>query len=390
MAAYGVPLLVLERTGLLTSLVALGLAGLVLRRDRVAAVLLAMLAVVWAATALGLLEGRGATVFGSAALLVVAAGVAWRHRSGARQVAGMVLELGQDDRPATPLSASLAEALNDPDLRIVVYQPGEGWRDDAGLPTTPPDLDQLGGRVTLAPVPGGGSLALVHGPRGIGDPDLSAAAALAAVLVLERVRMTTAIRLTADEVRRSAARLVAVDEHEREALAARIAEGPRRRLARVRELLGPSADVVAQLDEVDEGLDRLARGLVPHAVAEGALADALGALASGAGLPVGLDLVGAVDDLPEQTRALVWFVVAEGITNAQRHAGASRVDVAVRVGDRLRVEVRDDGVGGASALVGHGLQGLADRVTLAGGSLTVDSPIGGPTTVAADVPLDQA
>jgi signal transduction histidine kinase len=62
----------------------------------------------------------------------------------------------------------------------------------------------------------------------------------------------------------------------------------------------------------------------------------------------------------------------------------------VRGGDRLRVEVRDDGVGGASAVAGRGLQGLADRVTLAGGYLTVLSPVGGPTTVMAEVPLVQA
>ena len=56
---------------------------------------------------------------------------------------------------------------------------------------------------------------------------------------------------------------------------------------------------------------------------------------------------------------------------------------------RLQVEVIDDGVGGAEPLAGHGLQGLADRVTLAGGRLTVTSPVGGPTAVVADVPLDQ-
>ncbi len=148
--------------------------------------------------------------------------------------------------------------------------------------------------------------------------------------------------------------------------------------------------MLAQLDEVDYGLDRLARGLVPHALSAGSLGSALASLASGAGLSVGLDLVGAIDALPEHSRALVYYVVAEGITNAQRHAAATQVDVAVRVEDRLRVEVRDNGSGGASAVAGHGLQGLADRVTLAGGTLTVVSPVGGPTTVSAEVPLVQA
>jgi hypothetical protein len=69
---------------------------------------------------------------------------------------------------------------------------------------------------------------------------------------------------------------------------------------------------------------------------------------------------------------------------------AATVEVCVGVtAGRLQVEVTDDGAGGAEPLARHGLQGLADRVTLAGGRLTVTSPAGGPTTVVADVPLDQ-
>jgi signal transduction histidine kinase len=231
-------------------------------------------------------------------------------------------------------------------------------------------------------------VALVHGPDGVADPDLAAAAARAAVLVLERVRLTTQLRLTADEVRRSAARLLAVDEQERQALAARLAAGPCHRLRKVRALLEP--DDVARLDEVDSDLDRLARGLLAVAIGQGTLTDALGALAAGAALPVDLRTHGRVDVLPEADRGLAYFVVAECLTNVARHARASAVEVRVAVaGGRLRVEVTDDGAGGAEPLAGHGLQGLADRVTLAGGTLTVSSPAGGPTTVVADVPLAQ-
>jgi signal transduction histidine kinase len=389
LAAYGVPLVVATATGLLTALVAAALAVAVLvgGRDRLAAAALALLAAVWAGTSLGLLHAA----VGDAALIVAASVVALRHRSGGagRAVVGMVVELGQDDRPATPLSASLAEALADPDLRIAIFQPGEGWRDEAGHPVGPPDLGQQAGRVTVVPVPGGGSLALLHGPRGVADPELSAAAARAAVLVLERVRITRQMRLTADEVRRSAARLLAVDEQERQALADRLASGPRRRLARVRRLLhrdeaDPAAMGIGErLDEVDAGLDRLARGMLPQAVLGGDLAAALRSLAGPAGPVVELSISGPVDDLPDASRALVFFVTAECLANATRHADAALVAVAVVLDDRLRVEIRDDGVGGAFPLAGHGLQGLADRVTLAGGSFTVDSPAGGPTTIVA-------
>ena len=389
-AAYGVPLVVATWTGLLTALVAAALAVLTARRDRLGAAVLAMLASVWAGIAVGWLDG----LVGNAALVVAAAVVATRHRTGRdRAMAGMVVELGQDDRPATPLSAALAEALGDPVLRIVVFQPGEGWRDDAGRPVAAPDLDEQAGQVTVVPVPGGGSLALVHGPGASPDPDLSAAAARAAVLVLERVRVGTQIRLTAEEVRRSAARLLAVDEQEREALMARLDAGPRRRLARVRELLdprevGPSiAPIVERLDEVDAGLDRLARGMLPYSVAGGDLAAALRSLAGAGGPSIEVTITGPADDLPTKTRALVYFVTAECLANAARHSRAAAVSVVVALDVRLRVEVRDDGVGGASKIAGHGLQGLSDRVSLAGGTLVVDSPAGGPTSVVAELPV---
>ncbi len=198
---YAVPLLVSPVTGTLTGLLALGLAVLVATRDRPSATLLVVLAAVWIAIGLEVVTGTAATVVGNAALLLVAALVGWRHRTSVdRVVAGMVVDLGQDDRPSSPLSASLAEALGDPALQIAVFEPGTGWRDDAGLSVPPPDLDELGGRLTVVPVPGGGSLALVHGPAGVADPDLAAAAARAAVLVLERARLTTQLRRSGDQV----------------------------------------------------------------------------------------------------------------------------------------------------------------------------------------------
>lgn len=385
--AYALPLLVTAWTGWLTSLLAAVLTALVARREHLSAAALALLAAVWAGTALGLLGW----VAGDIALVVAAAVVGWQHRTAGRAVAGMVVELGQDDRPATPLAASLAEALGDPDLRIVVFAPGEGWRDDAGRPAAPPDLDVHAGRVTLVPVAGGGSLALVHGPAVGADPDLLAAAARAAVLVLERVRFATRIRLTAEDVRRSGARLLAVDEQEREALAARLEAGPRRRLARVRTLLAPGADggprspILERLDQVDGELDRLGRGLLPDMVAHGPLGEALRLLASDLPLSCAVTVDGPIDDLPEPTRALVYFVTAECLTNAARYSRAAATEVTVRFGSTLRVEVRDDGVGGARLTPGRGLQGLSDRVTLAGGTLTVASPPGGPTLVMAEL-----
>ena len=88
------------------------------------------------------------------------------------------------------------------------------------------------------------------------------------------------------------------------------------------------------------------------------------------------------------TFLLVYFVVAECLTNVAKHARATLVEVHVAVAaGRLMVQVTDNGSGGAEPSAGHGLQGLADRVTLAGGTLTLTSPGGGPTNVTAAVPL---
>lgn len=94
--------------------------------------------------------------------------------------------------------------------------------------------------------------------------------------------------------------------------------------------------------------------------------------------------------LPSQLEAAAYFVVAGGLTNAQKHAGASRVVVQVLTdnGD-LVVDVLDDGGGGAG-LARSGLRGLSDRVEALGGSLTLESPPRGGTRLLARIPLGGA
>jgi signal transduction histidine kinase len=103
-------------------------------------------------------------------------------------------------------------------------------------------------------------------------------------------------------------------------------------------------------------------------------------------VPVSLDV--AVAERPSATvESAAYFVVAEALTNVARHAHATRASVAIaRAGDRLIVEVRDDGIGGADPSGGTGLQGLHDRVTALGGTMHIVSPDGGPTTLLVDLP----
>jgi signal transduction histidine kinase len=93
------------------------------------------------------------------------------------------------------------------------------------------------------------------------------------------------------------------------------------------------------------------------------------------------------DRLPSTVESAAYFVVAEALTNAIRHAGANRIRVTGAVARAvLTVEIHDDGAGGADPRHGTGLTGLADRVDALGGTLALSSPPGGPTALRLDLP----
>jgi PAS domain S-box-containing protein len=151
----------------------------------------------------------------------------------------------------------------------------------------------------------------------------------------------------------------------------------RRDLAAAREQLGYA------LEELRE----LARGIHPAILTDGGLAPALSALAMRAPLPVEITEVPG-ERLPEPVEAAAYYLIAEAITNVAKHARASHVAVSVRRDDgRLLVNVADDGVGGADAAGGSGLNGLADRVEALHGRLRIDSPRGGGTRIDAQIPV---
>jgi signal transduction histidine kinase len=160
-----------------------------------------------------------------------------------------------------------------------------------------------------------------------------------------------------------------------------------------------SSDLAARLhdlvDEANSALDdlrELARGIHPAVLAEHGLPPALQALARRCPVPVRLD-VRTDARLPEPVEIAAYYLVAEALTNAAKHANASTVHVEVGIGDPgdvLCVRVRDDGRGGARASAGTGLIGLGDRVEALGGRLWVQSAVGAGTTVHADLPLGAA
>jgi signal transduction histidine kinase len=147
----------------------------------------------------------------------------------------------------------------------------------------------------------------------------------------------------------------------------------------------PVVDALAQLQRALTELRDLARGLHPAVLSERGLAAALEGLIARSPVPVELRV--PPERAGRAAEAAIYFTVAEALTNVAKHAraGHARVQVDLRAGT-LTAQVADDGVGGAAASSGSGLQGLSDRLQALGGTLTVDSPPGGGTIIGARVP----
>ena len=151
----------------------------------------------------------------------------------------------------------------------------------------------------------------------------------------------------------------------------------------VRELVGSAHDNAK--DAIAELRD-MVRGIHPPVLDQG-LEAALATLAARSAVPV--ELHASVPRRPSPAiETIMYFCVAELLTNVVRHSGAQHAVVRVHEhGGRLRAEVSDDGHGGARIGAGTGLSGLDERVRTVDGMLTVDSPPGGPTTITVELPV---
>jgi signal transduction histidine kinase len=171
------------------------------------------------------------------------------------------------------------------------------------------------------------------------------------------------------------------------ALSVRLAETRLRDEPEVGRVLAQvSEELALTLAELRE----LARGIHPAVLTSRGLGVALESLVARAPLPV--ELVATPGErLPEPIEAAAYYVVAESLTNVAKYAHATAATVSVtRATGRLLLEVRDDGVGGASIEAGSGLRGLADRVDAVRGTLRIESPAGKGTVIAAAIPIADA
>lgn len=133
-------------------------------------------------------------------------------------------------------------------------------------------------------------------------------------------------------------------------------------------------------------LRQVARGIHVAVLDDRGLDAAVSALAARSAIPVEVD-ARLERRCSRESETAVYFAIAEGITNAQKHARASRIRVSIRTREHaLWARVEDDGIGGAERLPGGGIDGLANRVAGVGGTLTLSSPVGGPTAIEVDVP----
>jgi signal transduction histidine kinase len=144
-----------------------------------------------------------------------------------------------------------------------------------------------------------------------------------------------------------------------------------------------------QAREALKELRDLSRGIHPSILTDGGLGKALRAMTRRSPIPVELDLR-IEGRLPDQVEISAYYIVAEALTNVTKHSGASEVTVSVdaeQADGALRLEVADDGVGGAEFSGGTGLMGLKDRVDALGGRIDLHSPRGGGTTLRVTLPL---
>ena len=304
--------------------------------------------------------------------------------------------LGSPDEQRPSLRDALSRTVGDPTLTLT-YRVGTKWVDADGvadeLPETGSDR-----RAVLVELDDRPVAAIVYDATLIADAEPVRAAGRVAAIALDRERLTAQLLASQEELRESRTRLVEAGDQERRRLAQDLHDRLQGRLTLLALRVG-SAAPGTDLTEIRRGLDEsitelrwLVQGVMPSLLVERGLLAAVEDMTDRLPLRTVLDLdeddlldvnghdVGA--RLPASVEGTAYSVIAEALTNAVKHAAATTVTVVIRRdGGRLRIEIIDDGVGGAGPAGGSGLRGMTDRVQALGGTLVIDSPPGAGTRV---------
>jgi GAF domain-containing protein len=236
--------------------------------------------------------------------------------------------------------------------------------------------------------------------RGDDQPPADAEERLAQFAELLATAVSNAVMRTA--LAASRARVIAAADEGRRRIERDLHDGAQQRLVTLAVALQRAqAKIPSALDEVRADVGRVAdgltgavnelrdlsRGIHPAILTEGGLSPALKALGRRSAVRVKLD-VGFEHRLPDQVEVAAYYTVSEALTNASKHANATRVWVSMRVeDDMLLLSVRDDGEGGADATRGSGLTGLRDRIEALGGKIEIKSPSGSGTVIEVEIPI---
>lgn len=331
-----------------------------------------------------------------------------RIRSNRAQSHATRVLLGLDSRQfphQTGLDRTLAEAVGDPALHVAYPQDGEAPCAH-GNPAQPASREA--GQAVTAVRRHGAVIARIHHDEALYEQrDMTRTAFGIAGLAIENALLYQAQQAQIEELRHSRLRVSTAGFEERRRIQRDLHDGAQQQLYAVLMLLDTLRDVTATgglaelhryrataarahllLREAIDGLQQLTQGIYPAALLGYGLADAVRLLADVA--PVPLDVQVPSRRWPRHVEVTAYFFIAEGVANAYKHARAERVTVvAEERGRRLHVEVTDDGDGGAAARPGSGLSGLRDRIAAVGGDLTIASPAGGGTRLAATLVLEE-
>jgi signal transduction histidine kinase len=364
---------------------------------------------------LGVWAGRGSVWVTAVATLAVAfafrplrAGVQTavdrrfdrRRFAGVRAVEAFERDVREGRRAPEEIGTVVAQALSDPLAELFFWLPASRTY----ATSTGDVLDELidGGRMRSEITRDGNrTAAVLHDPQLAQRPALLADVLRASALSVEIARLRVEVRLQLQEVQASRARIVEAGYEERRRLERDLHDGAQQRLVSLglqirrmqRTLPGEARILAPALNEIVEeigsaisDLRQIAAGVRPARLDDG-LAAALRDLARTAPIPVDVDA--PLERVAASVEAAAYFVACEALTNAVKHASATRVALrASRAEGTLLLTVADDGVGGAKARRGSGLAGLRDRVAAHGGSLDIASPRGGGTRIEVALPCE--
>jgi signal transduction histidine kinase len=337
------------------------------------------------------------------ALIPVAFGLSILRGGFARtaEVEALGAWLGADEGGRPALRDALASTLGDPSLELAFWRPESSRYVDAdGIPIVLPPIGSRRGTVEIE-LAGQRLGTISYDSTLIDQPELVRTAGRVVAIALDRDRLIADLRANQEALLQSRRRIVEAGDRERRRIERNLHDGAQQRLmglalalrlaearvdgtdSTVRSLM---AEASTELDGAMRDLRELGRGLHPLLLVDAGLVAALEALAERSPIPVDIS-VRLHGDVPEPIQIGAYYVVAEALTNASKHSGAGHVRVRAEVvAGSIRVDVRDDGCGGARVQPGSGLEGLIDRVDSLGGHLEVASLVAGGTQILAEFP----